>query len=533
MDRGFDSVVLPAFDSDLRDTDCISCGQCVRACPTGALTETIMLTKQTPLHEKHTETICSFCSAGCKMILASTGNRMLRSLPLPGKSSLLCMKGRFGFGEIVKADRITTPLIRGEGGMEEATFEQAVDCVNKSFKNLQEKYGNDSVAVAISGRYTNEEAFLIAEYARKALKTNTIISLGLTDGGICDVLGHDTSSATFDDLENTGLIVAVAPDAEMYRSVPVMRIRRAVKNGAKLLLLSTKSEPEDVLLEDIASLRIYMDELEMLEQIIRALLERGCGAGLDGRDELLASMSPAGAISEDALAAADMIADAGKAVFIFDRNVITAQAARLVADIAALSGHAGRSGSFGNSGDHGSGIIQLLSGANTQGLIDMGVGPGEDFRSDVAEGKIRGLFTFGEEVGGMDLSNIEFFAVQEGHMTEAARQSNVILPASSFAEKNGTFTSCVSSPGELHPAIDRPTAWDNITLFKTLAANAGEPFKYETMADIRFAMGRPRPGTGKIRLAAAKKGSLLRSYSPATNALITRLMRFAAKHGLK
>jgi len=528
MERGFDTVVLPAFDAHLQDTDCISCGQCVHACPTGALTETLMLTKQTPVRETLTETACSFCSAGCKMVLASNGKALIRSLPSNDKGSLLCMKGRFGFGEIWKADRISLPYIRGERGMEEATFEEAVDCVNKSLRGLQENYGNDCVAVAISHRYTNEEAFLITEYAKKALKTSMVFSLGLTDGGLQDVLGNDASTATFDDLNDTELIVVVAPDSEMYRSVAAMRIRRAVRNGAKLLILSSRSEPEDILLDDIASERMYMDGLEFFEQIIKVLLDSGCGAGISGRDDLFASLASTNTISQEAQEAADMISGAGKAVFIFDRNILTAQSARLIANIAVLTGNAGGSES------QGSGIIQILSGANSQGLINLGIGSGEDFIRIAAEGKIRGLFNFGEEVSGIDLRNIEFFAVQEGHMTEAARQSNVVLPGSSFAEKTGTFTSCVNVTGALKPAVPGLVAWDNFSLMKALAKSAGEPFKYKDIEEIRSVMlSSQKPKAKSIKLAAASKDSLLRSYKPATNALMNRLMRFAAKHGLK
>jgi len=321
----------------------------------------------------------------------------------------------------------------------------------------------------------------------------------------------------------------------MYHSVAVMRVRRAVRNGAKLLILSSKSELEENLLDDIATMQINMDDnLATMEQIIGILLDQGRGAGLEGLDELRASLDPAGKIGEEARSAADMITGAGKAVFIFDRNVVTAQSARLIANIAVLSGHAGTPGGSDNTDDHGSGVIQLLNGANSQGLLNLGVGTGYDFVSKVSKGQIRGLLNFGEEVGGIDLRDIEFFAVQEGHMTEAARQSNVVFPGSSFAEKDGSFISSVNSTGELKPAVTSPAAWDNIKLIKELAANAGEPLVYKSTADIRTAMSRAlEPDTVGIRLAAVKEGALLRSYNPATNALRIRLMRFAAKHGLK
>ncbi|MCL2299616.1 MAG: FAD-dependent oxidoreductase [Firmicutes bacterium] len=95
--RGFETAVKPALNRPLRDTDCISCGQCAAVCPTGALTETMMIPKQVPLREEYTQTRCPHCEIGCKVRLAARGSLVLRALPA-GEDGLLCRKGRFGFG---------------------------------------------------------------------------------------------------------------------------------------------------------------------------------------------------------------------------------------------------------------------------------------------------------------------------------------------------------------------------------------------------------------------------------------------------
>ena len=506
MERGFDTVVKPAFDADLRDTDCISCGQCVHVCPTGALTETMMIAKQVPLRENVTESVCAFCSSGCKTRLTSTGNALLRCLPSSEKGALLCMKGRFGFGKIREIERFTVPLVRSKTGMEQASFEQAVACVNNSLRSLQNQYGNGCVAVAISDRYTNEEAFLVKQYAEDALKTNRVFSLGQTGSGLADVLGCDASTAAADDLDHTELIVVVAPEPDMHRSVMAMRIRRAVRNGAKLLLFPSKLSLQNSLLDDIATLRVDMDdELTALEQILKVMLESGYGQGLNGLDALRASLTTATA-GDEGRAAADMIMKAQKVVFIFERNAVTTQAARLIADIAALNGHAG--------------IIQLLPGANSQGLINLGIGSGEELLRAVAAGEIRGLLLFGEEIDGLDLRAIDFLAVQDLHMTEAAKQADVVLPAASFAEVEGSFTAIDNQTREVKPAVPSPAAWDNITQIKALAADAGMPMSYQSVADIHLAMSRLcAPDRKEIRLSAAKKDTLCRVSKPARNEL--------------
>lgn len=98
VDRGFDTVVKPALDSPLEQTGCVSCGQCVAVCPTGALTEKMMIRKQVPTAESSTDTVCSFCSVGCNTRLTHNGDMLIRSLPTSGidENALLCMKGRLG-----------------------------------------------------------------------------------------------------------------------------------------------------------------------------------------------------------------------------------------------------------------------------------------------------------------------------------------------------------------------------------------------------------------------------------------------------
>jgi len=184
------------------------------------------------LQESLTDTVCSFCSIGCKTRLTSNGNLLLRSIPTGEGTALLCNKGRFGFEEIRKAQRVESPLVRVGNGMQEASFEQAVERTASTLRSLQAEYGNDCVALAISGRYTNEEAFLIRHYAQSALQTSRVYSLGLTNNGIEDVFGRNASTASMNDLENAQLIIAIEPQDGILRSTAAMRIRRAVRRGA-------------------------------------------------------------------------------------------------------------------------------------------------------------------------------------------------------------------------------------------------------------------------------------------------------------
>jgi len=523
VDRGFDTVVKPALDVELRNTDCISCGQCVNVCPTGALTETMMIEKQVPLRETTTETVCSFCSVGCKSKLTTSGQLLIRNLPSSEKDSLLCMKGRYGFGEIGKKKRITVPMLREGNDIKEVTFEQAIDYTNRNLMSIRNQYGNDSVAVAISERYTNEEAYLIKEYATKAIKTNRVFSFSQMDSGLIDVFGRDASTATIDELEQTELIVVIGSDLYKNHAVLGMRINQAVKRGAKLLLLST----EEGLLDSVATLRLDDGlDLSILQQITKVVLESGHGKDIEGYRELTDSLKDT-LMDKDAQAAADMILQARKVIFVFEKNAVTTQAAHLIADIAVLSGHGSKPRD---------GIIQLLPGSNSQGLIDLGIESGEDYRRAIVDGEIRGLFIFGEEVNDIDFSKLDFLAVQDLHITETAKQADVIFPASSFAEISGTFTSADGRVQELKPAVTSPmSGWDSFAQIKELSANAGVPMQYHSIDDVKIKMNRmsiPKPGA--VQLKAAEGSSLRRLGHPGTtNQLRISLTKYATDKGCK
>jgi len=152
--------------------------------------------------------------------------------------------------------------------------------------------------------------------------------------------------------------------------------------------------------------------------------------------------------------AAAMIREAGKVIFIFEKNILPVQSAAVIATIAKTSV---------------AGIIQLLPGANSQGLSDLGVRPGEELLKLIADGSIRAIFTFGDTLEGVNLDNIEFLAVQNVYMSKASELADVVLPQFAPAEISGTYTSADGKTQQLTPAVTSPVkdcdgnTWDNIT----------------------------------------------------------------------
>ena len=249
------------------------------------------------------------------------------------------------------------------------------------------------------------------------------------------------------------------------------------------------------------------------------------GKNIDGRDELTASLNGVSP-TPDSFKAADMLVKARKAVFVFEKNALTSDAARLIANIAVLSGHDGSKPRDG--------IIQLLPGANSQGLANLGVGTGEELSRAIDAGEIRGLFIFGENATAIDLEKLDFLAVQDLCLTDTAWLADIVFPASSFAETSGSFTAADEKTQQVRQAVNSPVALDNIEQIKLLSSGAGYEIPYKTVEDIRRAMNNSMSKEDKRAISLVQVGgdALYRSEYVNTNELCANLMDFASEKGL-
>ena len=176
--RGSRAKVGPAFDADYISSECVFCGQCVDVCPVGALTFKQARFEGRPWEIKKVRTTCTYCGVGCQLdinvhdgkIIKVTGDREYGQ---PNDGSL-CIKGRFGMDFVDHPDRLRTPLIRKEGKLEEASWDEAYDFITQKFTSIKEKHGADSVAGFSSARCTNEENYLFQKFMRAAIGTNNV-----------------------------------------------------------------------------------------------------------------------------------------------------------------------------------------------------------------------------------------------------------------------------------------------------------------------------------------------------------------------
>ncbi len=176
--RGFNTKVTPFGDISYSESDCIFCGNCVSYCPVGALTEKQMWRKGRRFELKKVRTTCTFCGAGCNFNLCVKDGKVVgvTSNPdSPVNGNALCIRGRFATRDFIHSDqRLTTPLIRKDGQLAPATWDEALDLVAERLKEIREVYGPDSFAAVSSARATNEENYLVQKFARAVMGTNNV-----------------------------------------------------------------------------------------------------------------------------------------------------------------------------------------------------------------------------------------------------------------------------------------------------------------------------------------------------------------------
>ncbi len=171
--RGFKSKICTAYEEDL---NCEFCGQCVSVCPTGALTGKAWAGKTRFRETRAVDTVCSFCGTGCNITAHVRNNEIVRVTSKPGlwNEGLLCVKGRFGYPFVASPERLTTPLIKRGGVLQEATWEEALGLVAEKLQEIRGRYGADAIGGLSSARCTNEENYAFQKFMRAAVGTNNV-----------------------------------------------------------------------------------------------------------------------------------------------------------------------------------------------------------------------------------------------------------------------------------------------------------------------------------------------------------------------
>ncbi len=175
--RGAASKIVTVGDRPYINSDCVFCGECVQACPVGALIPKQSRFKGKPWEVEKVQTTCSYCGVGCQIYLHVKNNEIVKVSGVeeaaPNFGSL-CVKGRFGYDFVQDLDRLKTPLVRKNGTLQEASWDEALDFISQKLQSIKAKHGPDSIGLLSSARVTNEENYLAQKFARAVIGTNNV-----------------------------------------------------------------------------------------------------------------------------------------------------------------------------------------------------------------------------------------------------------------------------------------------------------------------------------------------------------------------
>ncbi|MBZ4662568.1 MAG: molybdopterin oxidoreductase [Caloramator sp.] len=468
--RGFNSEVIPEFNLPLNQSSCISCGQCVDVCPTGALIDRAAVNKQVPVEFDEAHSICSYCGAGCEVVYQSKGDLVFKTLPNKEKAGVLCAKGRFGTKHINSNLRLKTPFVFYENAESKISIDEALSLLSKKLKLIEGQYGKDSIGILVSPKFTNEEAFVLRKIADK-LNTKYIGSMAMKNAVLEKIFGYDASTNSYDELFSTELIVSFGDVAENH---PAFATR--LKNAAnKVKLVSINSN--DSRIKEWSNKFYKVDNnLDFLKGFIKSLIEEyinekeaknSCN-NFDALKEFVNDVT----VTTEAKEFANIYAQAKKTIIVVDEDTTSEASLMLLADALSLCKKVGK--------PH-SGIILLRSKANTQGFIDMGINmSGDEILKEVEKGQIKGLVVIGEDIYNEYsnvLKNLKLLATFDLFTTDTTKHSNIVIPIASSAEGCGTYTNSCRKVQKLNRAIEPLLGTDNLCIFLKLAYNLGIQLK--------------------------------------------------------
>ena len=495
--RGFESRITTDNDMLFGDSSCVSCGACAHTCPTDAISD-IFKSKSADV-DKKVRTTCSYCGVGCNLE-ASIKNNKVVSIDTPKHTEVnaghTCLKGRYAFGFYDHPDRLRSPLIKRNGKFEKATWDEAYDLIKKEFNRIIKTSGPDAIAGISSARCTNEENYLFQKMIRAVVGTNSVdccarICHSPTAWGMQQTFGTGAATNSTEDIYHADLFLVIGANPTNAHPVTGAKIKQQVMKGKKLIVL-------DPITTELAKLADYHIKLRpgtnvavlnmMHYFILEANLQkvdfiRDRTEGYENfvkeikRQDVDALAKVAGVDKELVKKAAIAYATAGNAMEFHGLGVTEHQqgskTVMLIADLAMITGNIGRPGV---------GINPLRGQNNVQGAADMGCQPHQGAGyMNLADPKVqeyysgkygvthptkpglkipqmfeaaidkelKALWIIGEDIVQTDpdsshvikaMKSLEFLVVQEIFLSETAKLATVILPGTTFLEKDGTFT---------------------------------------------------------------------------------------------
>jgi formate dehydrogenase major subunit len=492
--RGRDTAIRPDGPT-LLESSCVACGACVDTCPTGALEDAGPGLLIRP--SAWTRTTCPYCGTGCEMHVGTENGLVVAVRPVldaPVSKGHLCVKGRYAFGFVNAADRVTVPMIREPGGWRRASWSEARALVADRLGQIVSAHGPDSIGLLGSARATNEDNYVTQKFARAVLGTNNIdccarVCHAPSAAALKAVLGAGLATNSFDDIESARAILVCGANPTEDHPIVGARIRQAARHGAALIVI----DPRRIELAADAACHLAVrpgTNVALLNAMAHTIVAEGLcdsrfiDARVEGFDDFSRFIQawPASRAAQtcqvDAEAirmAARMYATSRPAMTVhglgLTEHVQGTEGVRALINLALLTG---------NIGIAGGGINPLRGQNNVQGAAHMGCEPASlpgsvpidagraaveqgwgapvprtrglnllEMLDAASMGQLKALWAIGYDVfltnanaaaTARALGALEFVIVQDLFLNETARQfGSVFLPACSSFEKEGTF----------------------------------------------------------------------------------------------
>ena len=517
ISRGYKMEVGTAPDHAF---DSIFSGNTVEMCPVGALTASAYRFKARPWDLKRTPSVCNNCSVGCNVRIDVRVDKIMRNMSRANDAiddGWLCDRGRWGFEFVNSPQRLRTPLIRRGGQLVAVTWDQAFYLIALRFRELIKKYGAQAVGGIGSTRTTNEEAYLFQKLLREVIGTPNIDHHhGHFPGPRDSLTGRPwMMTNSIAEIEQASHIVLIAADPYQRQPILDLRIKKAMKAGAKIYIVNEdETELDRFAVQKIAipqhgvgaAAKLLLNTLvrqETMKAPIEALRARMLqeDATIRGHEE---EFGPE--ITAQLRELAHEIAEAKGAIILYDEMATLDPGCENLAEdlqtIAVVSGNINRPGA---------GVGPLFWDANSLGARDMGLLPdalpgykpatetGMPYAEILSSPEIKALYVMGANpFRHMEQkerpSTLELLIVQDIFLTETAQQADVVLPAVTYAEKDGTMTNIDHHVQAVRHALrPLPGAKADWEIIIELAKSLGHKWSYTSPKEVLLEIAAHNP----------------------------------------
>jgi formate dehydrogenase major subunit len=575
--RNAEAKVVFDFDDPMGSSTCVACGECVQACPTGALMPSAYLNEaeqRVSWPDKKVDSLCPYCGVGCQVTYEVLDKKIVYAQGRngPANKNRLCVKGRFGFDYIHHPHRLTKPLIRLDNmpkhandqvdpanpwtHFREASWDEALDRAANGLSRIRKEHGPRALAGFGSAKGSNEEAYLFQKLIRTGFGSNNVdhctrLCHASSVAALMEGLNSGAVSAPFMAALDAEVIIVIGANPTVNHPVAATFIKNAIKkNGAKLIVM----DPRHQTLSRYAHRHLAFKpgaDVSLLNAMLHTIITEGLTdaqyiAGYtEGFEELKERIKdfppekmeavcgiPAATIRE----VARLYATARTSLIFWgmgiSQHVHGTDNSRCLIALALVTGQIGRPGT---------GLHPLRGQNNVQGASDAGLIPMvlPDYQSvedpairehfetywnspidpvrgltvveimtAIHEGKIKGMYVEGENPAMSDpdlnhargaLAMLDHLVVQDLFLTETAFHADVVLPASAFAEKSGTFTNTDRRVQIANPVLEPPgEARQDLMIIQSIAQRMGLPWNYAGPAEVFTEMAQVMPSFANI-----------------------------------